>query len=221
MKRFYASCGAFVLSILLVAPVHAGQHRSSQRLGPRSSQRLGPRSSQRLGPQSSQRMQALSSQQMGRRMSAQSSQRMGPQSSQRSVYRSRYRGSRQGRALLAPIAQLPSQWPPEQSQVSNGYAPASETDVPTSETDAPTSETGDPTVETDDPTVVTDAPTVEPDVLTSEPDVPTRRAYQPGGDLEGASLARPAVASKGRGQQRLQGFSNGSPRVTGSPSHRR
>jgi hypothetical protein len=214
MKRFYASCGAFVLGILLVAPVHAGQHRSSQRLGPRSSQRLGPRSSQRVGPQSSQRMRALSSQHMGRRTSAQSSQRMGPQPSQGSGYRLRYRGSRQGRALLAPIAQLPSQWPPEQSQVSNGDAPASETDVPTSETDAPTSDTDDPTVETDDPTVETDAPT-------GVTDVPTRRAYQPGGDLEGARLARPAVASKGRGQQRLQAFSNGSPRVMGSPSHRR
>jgi hypothetical protein len=36
MKRFYASCGALVVGIVLVGPVHAGPRQPSQRAGHRS-----------------------------------------------------------------------------------------------------------------------------------------------------------------------------------------
>jgi hypothetical protein len=36
MKRFFASCGALVVAILLVESVHAGQHHASQRAGHQS-----------------------------------------------------------------------------------------------------------------------------------------------------------------------------------------
>jgi hypothetical protein len=43
MKRFYATCGAFIVAILLVGSVNGGPHHPGKRSGSRSSQRSAQR----------------------------------------------------------------------------------------------------------------------------------------------------------------------------------
>ena len=126
MKRFYVSCGALVVGILLMGSVHAGPNHPGRRAGHHTSQRAGQRTSQRS------------------RHHLRHHRRV-PRPWRLLLPEQEQQLPEQGQSLIpGPVQQLPEPGLPQQSPGSGGsdlnsgaYAPASENADPNSRDDAP------------------------------------------------------------------------------------
>jgi hypothetical protein len=128
-----------------------------------------------------------------------SRQRSGHQSRQRSGYQSRRLSGRHWRVLRPRPELLPWQWLPEQPPAWWGSDPDSGPDDPNAGGSDPISRTDGPNAEGSDPNV---------------------GGSQPGEDIGGGKVARPAVTPKGSSQRRLPEFGNSSRPISGAGSGR-